>query len=116
MYYCTIANHVMNRLFCGIILYPIFLQISGSLVFRDPADEDRRFKSSSAKRCFLLAIAPVKETYDNIKVLLDKLELSIPEDLTDIYAQDLKCLNIVCGLGNHRSTFPCIYCKWKNGN
>lgn len=93
-----------------------FLKVSASLVFRDPSMETDRFKSSSVKRCFILAISPVKESYMSIKLLLTKLELDLlPEDLEDIFASDLKCLNIVCGLGNHRSMWPCIYCYWKNG-
>ena len=75
--------------------------------------EKDRFKSSSVKRTVILAIAPVKENYESIRILLQKLELDV--DFEEFMSQDLKCYNIVCGLGNHRSTRPCIFCTWKNG-
>ena len=77
--------------------------------------ETTKFKSSGVKRMFILAISPMKESYSSIKLLLDKLDLIVEEDLEDIYAADLKCYNLVVGLGNHRSRHPCLYCFWENG-
>ncbi|XP_059082140.1 uncharacterized protein LOC131879751 [Tigriopus californicus] len=92
-----------------------FLKISGNLVNRNPQFETNRFKTSGVKQTFLLAIAPIKETYDHIKMMLAKLDLNFGDDLEDIYSQDLKCINLVFGLGNHASTHPCIFCLWVNG-
>lgn len=92
-----------------------FLKISGNLVMKNPAHEANKFLSSGVKKTFLLAIAPVKESYASIKVLLSKLDLNFNTVIEEVYSQDLKCYNIVLGLGNHKSTFPCIYCFWING-
>ncbi|XP_059078529.1 uncharacterized protein LOC131876993 [Tigriopus californicus] len=88
-----------------------FLKISGNLVFRHAHLET----SSGVKRTFLLAVSPIKEAYQHIKIMLAKLDLDVGEDLDEFYSQDLKCFNIICGLGNHASTRPCIYCLWVNG-
>lgn len=92
-----------------------FLKVSGNLVFREQTSETDHFKSSGVKRTFILAIAPIKETYNNVKLLLMHLNMVLPEDLEEIFSQDLKCFNLACGLGNHRSTYPCLYCFWVNG-
>lgn len=93
-----------------------FLKITGSVVFKAPANETDLFKSSSVKRTHILAISPIKECHENIKLLLEKLDLDLlPSDLESLYSQDLKCSNIVLGLGNHRSKYPCEFCLWENG-
>ena len=53
-----------------------FLKITGSLVQRTPSEEIGPFKSSG-----VLGIAPIKENYQNIQLLLSKLKLeSLPTD------------------------------------
>ena len=59
----------------------------------------------------MLACSPIKETYNNVKDLLKLLsfnEWKFPYKFT----ADLSCINKLCGLGNHRSLFPCYLCLW----
>lgn len=77
--------------------------------------EKDRFKSTRVKRTMLLAISPVKENYESVRLLLRKLDLDDVE-IEDFFSQDLKCINLVCGLGNHHSSYPCALCLWKNGD
>lgn len=71
--------------------------------------QSRSFQDTGVKKLFILAIVEeVKETYENLKALLDELELEKIEHFSTL---DLKCLNIICGLENPASaSFPCPYC------
>ena len=69
------------------------------------------FKVNGVKRVLILAVSPVKETSDNLNVILQKLELANWNFEFKICA-DLSCVNKLLGLGNHRSTFPCYICEW----
>lgn len=89
-----------------------FLKISGNLVLKNPANERSPFLTSGVKKTFILAIAPMKESYESIRILLPKLNLNFSNNVEQQYSQDLKCCNIVFGFGNHKSTYPCIYCFW----
>lgn len=91
-----------------------FLKLSAALVYRQKDEEKGRFLSTGVKRTFLLAVAPVKETYSNIRRLLEKINLDLlPDELEELYCQDLKACNVTLGLGSHRSKRPCLYCLWK---
>jgi hypothetical protein len=93
-----------------------FLKVSGSLVMKNMKDEQKEFFSSSVKRTQILAIAPVKESAESIRILIEKLKLENLFQLFDvIFAQDLKCINLCLGLGSHQSKFPCAFCLWENG-
>lgn len=90
------------------------LKVSGSLIFKDSSMEITGSKSTSVRMMHLLALSPMKESYENIKILLEKLELEkIPGELDYTFSQDLKCFNIMLGLGNHRSKFSCMFCHWE---
>ena len=69
------------------------------------------FKVTGVKRILILAIAPVKETSDNLRVLLDKLQMSNWAFEYKLCC-DLSCINKLLGMGNHRSMFPCYICEW----
>ena len=68
------------------------------------------------KRILLLACAPVKETYENILIMLKKLCFET-WDFEYKFIADLCAINKLCGIGNHCSSFPCYICIWqaKNG-
>ncbi|XP_059093671.1 uncharacterized protein LOC131888759 [Tigriopus californicus] len=95
-----------------------FLKVSASIFSTKPDNEEKMkmFKSTGVKRTFLLAITPMRETYESIAIILSKLSLDVQlGDLEYFFAQDLKCFNITLGLGPHRSAFPCLYCHWQVG-
>lgn len=93
-----------------------FLKVTGSLIYKTEEQDGQIFKSTGVKRVFILAIAAVKEDYSTVAMLLSKLDWnSLPPGLPYFFAQDLKMCNIVLGLGNHKSTFPCLFCLWKAG-
>ena len=68
-------------------------------------------KQYSVKSNFLLALVyKVPESYTNIQVIFEKTKLN---EISNGYffTGDMKLLNIVCGLGNHSSKYPCIFCN-----
>ena len=73
-----------------------------------------KMKSSGVKRVFVLACAPAKENYENVKIMLEKIGL---HNFSHEYklAADCKFYNIFCGLGPHGSMFPCYVCRWVRG-
>ena len=107
------------------MLYKIFidegqnkLMVSLSIIeWMNPEslEQKGRFKSSGVNRVFVLACAPCKETYENVKVLLEKIDLhNFSQDWK--LCCDLKFANIFCGLGQHKSAHPCFVCTWKRGS
>ena len=69
------------------------------------------FKVTGVKRIILLAVAPVKESPHNLKVLLGKLEIhNWPFEYK--IAADLSCVNKLLGIGNHKSKYCCYICHW----
>lgn len=95
-----------------------FLKLSASFVkTTGQAEESSFFKSSGVKAMLILAITPMKETYDSVSSLLSRIDFqTMPRNLKFIFAQDLKCINIVLGLGPHSSTYPCFLCLWRKGS
>lgn len=91
-----------------------FLKVSGNLIDKDKEQDSGIFKASGVKRTFILAISPAKESYQSIKMLLEKINLKPNTELSEFFAQDMKSMNLVCGMGNHKSTYPCAYCYWPN--
>ncbi|PAA89846.1 hypothetical protein BOX15_Mlig027848g1 [Macrostomum lignano] len=71
----------------------------------------RQFLNSGVKKLMIIAIAPdVSETYLNVKLLLDSLNL---QAISFTVACDLKLANIVIGLQNHAAMYPCTWCEAK---
>ena len=62
----------------------------------------------SKKVIILAAMSGVPETYNNCKVIFDKLQLST---LLFKFAGDLKIFNIIGGLMSCSSSHPCCYCE-----
>ena len=89
------------------------------------ASKKPRYLETGVKRLFIIASAPgVKETYDNVKKILDTLKIF------DVYNEgitymnlgseeslhtDLKDWNHLLGLMSHSSTYPCSWCESKKG-
>lgn len=97
-----------------------FLKVSASLVNMNSEKEQASslFKSSGVKKTFILAISPtVKENFQSIDILLNILHLDkLSSNIKCLFAMDLKCCNLVLGLGAHRSTYPCLFCHWKSSS
>jgi hypothetical protein len=89
-----------------------FLKVSASLVIKNPAKEQKDdYKSTGVKRTFLLAISPVQEKYNSVAVLLSLIKLEdISPQYQVVFTQDLKCFNLVMGIGAHSSKHPCLFC------
>ena len=81
------------------------------------ADEDKEGEAEAAynpggnKRVLMLAKADgVPETYHNVKILLDSLDLpSLSKDFQTVC--DLKMINIILGIQSCTSKFGCPYCE-----
>jgi hypothetical protein len=78
-------------------------------------NQNRAVFYRGVKKIFILAIAPCKETYDNVKLLIEKICLQHFEKDWKL-AADLKFINTFCGIGPHSSSFPCYLCTWKNNS
>ena len=83
-------------------------------------DQDKKkfeqgFKDSGVKKVFLLAVTPGKETYLNLKLLLDIIKCSSTR-LSLRFSADYKCIALLCGIGCAASTYPCPFCLWKYGD
>ena len=66
-------------------------------------------KDTGVKKSYILLIVPaISETYNNIKTLLDLLDL---DSIHFIIASDLKLCNIILGLQSHSATHCCLYCE-----
>ena len=64
---------------------------------------------TSVKKTYILLIVPdVPETYNNLKVLLDMIDI---DTVQFVIACDLKLCNILLGLQGHTSTHCCLYCE-----
>ena len=71
----------------------------------------RQAKLTSVKRLLVIAAAPgVEETWENLKCLLEKLDISTlhPSCLLSV---DIKVQLILCGKQSAASTHPCPYCE-----
>lgn len=67
--------------------------------------------NTSVKKLIILAIAPkVKETYGNLRFILNMLNIK-EVDFVFFTAVDLKMGNILAGIQSHSSTHPCMYCE-----
>jgi hypothetical protein len=98
-----------------------FLKVDLSII--DPLatpDPKRKFKQklkdTAVYKCFLICQAPAKESYDNLKLLLEKISFFDFEHPFVITA-DLKLMAIACGTSSAgAATFPCPLCKWEKGS
>ena len=71
---------------------------------------DRDFKNSGVKKCFIIGIVPnIPETYFNLKRLWLNVGAS-DLDRPFTIASDLKLCNILLGLMSHSSLHPCCWC------
>ena len=72
--------------------------------------QSRKFQDSGVKKLIIIAIIEnVTESYDNIKLLLDELDLEKIEHFSTL---DLKALNIICGIESPgAASFPCPFCE-----
>ena len=70
------------------------------------------YQDTGVKKIMMLACGPIKETYENIKIMLEKISYGKWE-FPFKFTADLSCVNKLCGLGNHRSMFPCYICLWR---
>jgi len=67
--------------------------------------------NSSVKKLIIIAISPdVKETYHNVKKILELLEIDLMA-FEYTYALDLKLANIIAGIQAHGATYPCLWCE-----
>ena len=128
--YCTDMNDFVEKVgdLRGLpslsnVLYKMYiddgqklLKVSLSIVeWMRQEDGKKGFKSGGVKKVFILACAPCKETYDNIRVMLDKIGIHhFHYDWR--LSGDCKFLNVFCGLGPHSSTYPCHICTWRSGS
>ena len=72
----------------------------------------RRFLDSGVKKVFLVAVTPAKETYGNLRKVMELLGCQSSKLHLRISA-DIKCINLLCGIGCALSTFPCPFCLWR---
>ena len=63
----------------------------------------------SVKKIIILSLAEnVKETYDNLKIMLSPMKL---HKIKFYCSVDLKVASVVIGIQNAAATYPCIYCE-----
>ena len=70
-------------------------------------------KDGGVKKLFIIAIAPsIQENYHNIKILWNKLGINrfLNADKDGTITTDLKVANVLMGLMNHASCYPCTWC------
>jgi hypothetical protein len=72
---------------------------------------DQMSLDTSVKKIFIIAIAPeIKETYCNVKTVLDQVKIE-NLDMLFTFAVDLKLANIIGGIQAHGCSYPCIWCE-----
>lgn len=92
-----------------------FLKVTVSII-NEESGNDHNYKASGARRTMILAITPLKETYDSVALVMSKLQIDqLSPELKVIFSQDLKMFNLALGIGTHTSSFPCHLCLWPNG-
>ena len=84
---------------------------SGKVITSELPKFLRDFLETGVKKLLVVATAPAKETATNVKIILDKLNITEWNFSHKIVA-DLCCINKLIGLGNHKSKFPCYICHW----
>lgn len=68
--------------------------------------------ANSVKEVEILAVVPdVQESYKNVKILWDKINMN---ELSTLISADLKMDNIILGIQSHSSSCPCYICDAKN--
>lgn len=68
----------------------------------------KKFKDSGVKKIFILAaVTNPQENYDNVKHLFSALGINY---FKGTIATDLKLANILVGIMQHSSSYPCTYC------
>ena len=80
-------------------------------IFNQEDQESRHDDVSldSVKKIIILSLAEnVKETYDNLKIMLRPMKL---HKIKFYCSVDLKVASVVIGIQNASATYPCIYCE-----
>ena len=78
----------------------------------NPKKQKKRHKHSSVKETLILAaVEEIPETRENVKTVLDKLNLH-SEKFSFTLNSDLKLINIIIGIQGHSSSCPCPFCEW----
>ena len=68
------------------------------------------FKDGGVKKLQIIAIGfDIRESYENIKVFMDQLNIGLDAEAT--FAVDMKMLNLLLGLQSHASKYPCPWCE-----
>jgi hypothetical protein len=96
----------------------IDLSIVDPLAQNDPKEKKfkQKLKDTGVCKCFIVAQAPAKETYDNLKLLLEKISFYDFQHPFVITA-DLKLISIACGTSSAGAAkFPCPLCLWEKGS
>ena len=75
----------------------------------------RHLDSSVCKSFIVACVESIPEVYENVKLIMDKLQLGT-EKLQFHLASDLKLINIIVGIQSHSATYPCPYCEWLKGS
>lgn len=69
---------------------------------------NRKYRDGGVKKLIILAIAPkTGEYYLNVKKILDEIGIA---KVNFCVSSDLKLINIMFGIQNHASTYPCCWC------
>ena len=87
-----------------------FFKICATLVPDDYYGSPEKYKISpvSVNKIIILALIPcIKETYDDVKIILEKIKLN---NIEFKIVCDLKLLSIYLGLQGASATYPCPYC------
>lgn len=75
----------------------------------DVSRKKQAYRDSGVKKLFILSVVQDKcEMYENLREILQNLHLTLSMEF--ILAADLKLCNIVAGIGNHSSKYPCTWC------
>ena len=79
---------------------------------KEKSDSKKQKKDTAVTATYLLAVVEnIPETRANVKIVLDRLNLSKIE-VGDCIAADYKLINILVGIQGHQSSCPCAYCEW----
>ena len=88
-----------------------FLKIIVNIFSPDEISDSGDFRYSNSgvqKSQFLAIVQDVPENYENLRLILEYLNL---DDVSYSLAFDLKLANILLGISSHGGKFACMYCE-----